>query len=109
MVAAFSVSRQPPANSSAARRKTAARSEYGRARHSGAAALAASTAAAASPFVALPSTPSTSRRLCGWTTSMAGPAPIDCRPPIVMVRSRRSPFIASRRACSEVRSALPGA
>src|SRR6266542_997090 len=59
MVAALSVSRHPPASSSAARRKTAARSLYGNARQPGAASFAAATAAAASARVALPATPST--------------------------------------------------
>ena len=53
MVAALSVSRHGPASSSAARRKIAARSSKGSARHIGAASLAALTAARASSWVAL--------------------------------------------------------
>jgi hypothetical protein len=103
------VSRQPPASSSAARRKTAARSLNGSARHPGAARFAAATAAWASAWVALPATPSTWLCRCGCTTSIRSPPPIRRAPSIVMVSSSRSPASASSRACSEARSGLPGA
>ena len=52
---------------------------------------AASIAAVTSSSVALPSSPSTCRWLCGWTTSTRSPPPIRCSPPMVMVSSARSP------------------
>ena len=54
MVAAFTVARHGPASSSAALRKTAARSSKDSARQPGAACLAAKIAAATSTSVALP-------------------------------------------------------
>ena len=74
-VAAFSVARHGPASRSAARRKTAARSSNDSARQPRAAAPAAAIAATTSSSVALPNSPRTRRKLCGWTTAhaLAGP------------------------------------
>ena len=108
MVAALSVSRQGPASSSAARRKIAARSSNGSARHIGAASLAALIAARASSWVACAVTPSTCACRCGCTTSIGSPPAIRCSPPMVIGRSMRSAASSASRRWSRSRSALPG-
>ncbi len=109
IVAALRVERHGPDSSSAALRKTAARSSNGSSRQPGAAAFAAATASAASAFVASRVVPSTRRWACGWRTAIRAPRPIRCRPPIVMVRSSRSDCSSARRTSRAARSGLPGA
>lgn len=87
MVAAAIFSRHGPANRSAARRNTAARSSNGSAAQSLLADMAASTAAAASAWVALVRVPSLAACRCGCTTSIRSPSPIRCRPPMTCGRS----------------------
>ena len=108
IVAAFSVARHGPASRSAARRKTAARSSKDSARHALAAPPAAAIAAATSASVALPRSPRTCRKLCGWTTGTRSPDPMTARPPMVMVSSARWPASSLILAASAARSALPG-
>ncbi len=109
IVAPFSVCRYGPASRSAARRKIAARSSNGMARHAGAAPSAASIAERTSSAFASAVRPSTEEWLCGWTTSIEAPPPIRCSPPIVIVRSSWAPASSLTRFSSAARSALPGA
>jgi hypothetical protein len=109
MVEAAIVSRQGPESSSAALRKTAARSSKARARHAGAAASAASMASRPSWRVAWALVPRRDPWRCGWTTSKRSPPAIRVTPPMVMGSSMgfsaSSLSFCSRRA----RSGLPGA
>src|SRR4051794_28214059 len=110
MVAALRVSRHGPDSSSAARSSTPARSSYDALRHPGAAASAVSTASSTSLRPASRRVPSTALCRCGWTTSMASPAPSRCRPAMVIVSSTGSALAISLSfASSEARSPLPGA
>ena len=108
IVAAFSVARHGPASRSAARRKTAARSSKGSARHAFAALPAAAIAAATSSSVAFPRSPRTCRKSCGLTTGTRSPDPMTARPPMLMVSSARWPASSLSLSASAARSALPG-
>ena len=107
IVAAFSVCRHGPARSSAARRKTAARSSHGvrdqSSQASAAAAIARSTSAAP-PFW---TSARTWLRLCGMTASNVSPVSTSS-PPITSGIARRSEESSSRRRRSSSRSGLPG-
>src|SRR5918999_902631 len=108
MVAALRVSRQGPASSSAARRKTAARSSQGRRLHSGQAsaeALIARSTSSAPPWCTSARTWSWS---CGMTASRRLPV-LTSLPPITHGISIRSLRICSRRFCRLARSGVPGA
>src|SRR5579884_1798882 len=108
IVAASTVSRQGPASSSAARRKTAARSSHGHRDHSCHAAAAASTACAtcsAEPWCTSASTCSLS---CGITAGFVVPV-WTRRPPITSGTSMRVACISASRARRLARSGLPGA
>ena len=108
IVAAFSVERQGPASSSAARRKTATRSYQGVAAHSACASRAATIARStweASPFA---TSARTCSRSCGITASNV--VFVSTRsPPMTSGIAGRSPAISARRRWSSARSGEPGA
>ena len=70
--------------------------------------VAAAIAAVTSASVALARSPSTCRKLCGWTTATRSPEPITDLPPMVMARSARWPASSLILALSASRSELPG-
>jgi hypothetical protein len=108
MVAALSVARHVVASSSAAFRKTAARSSQGQADHSRCAARAASTAAATFSRVALCQTARTCRWSWGMTACAVSPV-VTFRPPMTSGISIRSPAMALSRVFSSAFSGDPGA
>ena len=108
IVAALSVSRHGPASSSAARRKTAARSSHGQRDQSCHAAAAASIACATCSALAWWTSASTCSLSCGMTAVRVSPV-VMSSPPITSGISMRSPAICASRSSSEARSGLPGA
>ena len=107
IVAALSVSRHGPASSSAARRKTPARSSHGQRDHSFAAAAAASIACATCSAPPWWTSARTWAVSCGITAGFVSPV-VTSLPPITSGTSRRSDRICSRRRWSAARSGLPG-
>ena len=108
MVAALSVARHVVASSSAALRKTAARSSQGQLAHSRRAAAAASIACATCSFDALCQSARTWPWSCGITAFAVSPLRTSC-PPMTSGISIRSAAIAFSRALSSARSGDPGA
>src|SRR6188472_4111731 len=108
IVAPTSVERHGPASSSAARRKTAARSSQGSRAQSSQASADADTACSTSPGPALCTSARTWSLSCGMTASNVSPVRISS-PPITSGISSRSPFICSTLTRSSSRSGDPGA
>ena len=107
IVDASIVSRHGPASSSAARRKTVARSSHGQRDQSSHAVAAASIACctwSAPPWCTSASTCALS---CGITACFSSPV-VTSLPPITSGTSGRSLRIRSRRSCSRARSGLEG-
>ena len=102
------VSRQGPANSSAAFRNTAARDSHGISDHSCQAARAAFAASATSDSVTWWQTPSLWPWSCGHNTSSVLPLRASL-PPMTAGMSTSSPSISSSRFLRLVRSGEPGA
>ena len=108
MVAAFNVSRHGPASSSAARRKTAARSSHGtrcQSSQASAEALIAASTSFGPPWWTSARTWSLS---CGMTACLSFPVWTSL-PPMTSGISMRSFFICSSRSCRLARSGEPGA
>src|SRR5437763_93261 len=108
IVAATMVERQGPASSSAARRKTAARSSHGRRCQSSQAFAAASTARSISPAPPLCTSASTCALSWGMTALKVSPVRTSS-PPMMEGMSSCSFFISFRRASSSARSGESGA
>ena len=107
IVAAFSTCRHGPASSSAARRKTAARSSHGvrdQVFHASAAASIARSTSVAPPAC---TSARTWLRRCGMTASNVFPVRTSS-PPITIGSSSRSASIRRSCACSSPRSGEPG-
>jgi hypothetical protein len=107
IVAATSVERQGPESSSAARRKTAARSSHGNRCQSSHASAEAAMARSTSAGPALCTCARTCSLSCGMTASKVSPVGISS-PPITTGISIGSAAIAASRDCTSERSLEPG-